>query len=356
LLENNAAVQELNRQGRLRLGTVDTWLIHKLTRGTTFATDLTNASRTGLLNLVDLGWDPEILDLFVIPLESLPELRPSSHQFGYCEALPELAGVPIMSAIGDSHAAMFGHARYTAGTVKATYGTGSSLMALTPGLAADTPMLARTIAWSVGGETQFAIEGNIPMTGSALQWLGEFLGFHNPTINIVSLAAKVESSAGVFFVPAMVGLGAPYWDAEARGAVVGLGRHHTSAHLARAGLESVAFQIADVFFAMESASGVRFDELRTDGGATRNATLMQFQADVLGHPLLRSLNEELSAIGAAWLSGLALGWWASPNDLEPLACSADRFEPAFDAAKRELLYAGWQEAVRRVRSNLRGQA
>ena len=348
LFENDTAVQKLNRENRLRLGTVDTWLIHKFTQGARHATDLTNASRTGLLSLADLDWDREALDLFGISLDTLPELRPSSYRFGYCKALPELAGVPILSAIGDSHAAMFGHARYAPGTVKATYGTGSSLMALTAELANDSPVLARTVAWSIGGATQYAVEGNIPMTGSAIQWLGEFLGFHNPTSDIAALAAKVESSGGLFFVPAMVGLGAPYWDAEARGAIFGLGRHHTSAHLARAGLESIAFQIADVFFAMEAATRIHFDELRTDGGATRNPLLMQFQADVLGCPVLRSQNEELSAIGAAWLAGLALGWWASPNDFELLACAPDRLEPTLDPEKRELLYDGWKEAVSRV--------
>jgi len=349
LLENNTAVQELTREHRLRLGTVDTWLVHKLTGGRAHTTDLTNASRTGLLHLAELQWDSEILNLFGIPLDALPELQSSSHLFGYCEALTELAGVPIMSAIGDSHAAMFGHARYAPGTVKATYGTGSSLMALTPVLADDTSMLARTIAWSIAGSTQYAVEGNIPMTGSAIQWLGEFFGFTNPTNDLVNLASTVENSAGVFFVPAMVGLGAPYWDSEARGAISGLGRHHTSAHLARAALESIAFQIADVFFTMEAVSDLRFNELRTDGGATRNASLMQFQADILGRPVLRALNEELSAIGAAWLSGIALGWWKSPSDLEPLASASDRFEPALDPAKRELLHKGWKEAVLGVR-------
>lgn len=349
LHENNPVVQQLDRENRLRVGTVDTWLIHKLTRGKEHATDLTNASRTGLLNLADLDWDRATLDLFGIPLDALPELRPSSHRFGYCEALPELAGVPIMSAIGDSHAAMFGHARYASGTVKATYGTGSSLVALTPTLANDTPMLARTIAWSIDKEAQYAVEGNIPMTGSAIQWLGEFLGFHDPTSDVVRLAASVDDSGGVFFVPAMVGLGAPHWDADVRGAIFGLGRHHTSAHLARAALESIAFQIADVFFTMEAASGIPFKELRADGGATRNASLMQFQADVLGRPLLRSLNEELSAIGAAWLSGLALGWWTSPSDLELLAFTPSRFEPTLDPEKRDLFYAGWKDAVSKVR-------
>jgi glycerol kinase len=349
LLENEPAVQRLERKGDLCLGTVDTWLLHKLTQGQEYTTDLTNASRTGLLNLAELDWDREALDLFGIPLKSLPGLRPSSHRFGDCTVLPELAGVPIMSAIGDSHAAMFGHSRHQPGTVKATYGTGSSLMALTSELSSDTPALARTIAWSLKNGIQYAVEGNIPMTGSAVQWLGEFLGLGDPTESMVALAEGVESSDGVVFVPAMVGLGAPHWDAEARGAILGLSRHHSSAHLARAALESIAFQIADVFFAMEAATGLRFKELRADGGATRNTSLMQFQADVLGQPVLRSLNEELSAIGAAWLSGLSLGWWESANELELLASEPDRFVPNPDSEKRELLYKGWTQAVKQAR-------
>ena len=350
LLENNPTVQELKSEEHLRLGTVDSWLIHKLTGGAVHATDLTNASRTGLLNLASLQWDQETLDLYGIPLNALPELQSSSHLFGYCEALPALAKVPIMSAIGDSHAAMFGHARYTPGAIKATYGTGSSLMALTPALAKDTPMLARTIAWSINGAAQYALEGNIPMTGAAIQWLGEFLGCSNPASDLVAMATAVEDSAGVFFVPAMVGLGAPYWDAEARGIICGLGRQHTLAHLARAAIEAIAFQIADVFFAMEAASDMRFKELRSDGGATRNASLMQFQADLLDRSILRSSNEELSAIGAAWLSGITLGWWKNIDDLALLPCAHDRFEPAHDPVKRAQLYEGWKRAVDKVLS------
>jgi len=351
LLENDKAVQNLNNARRLCLGTVDTWLIHKLTRGAVYATDFTNASRTGLLNLSALAWDHEILDLFGISLESLPKLRPSSFLLGYCRGIPELDGVPVMSAIGDSHGAAFGHGHYAPGTIKATYGTGSSLMALTPSLVPDTPRLARTIAWSIGDLTQYALEGNIAMTGSAIQWLGEFLGFTNPTLDLIALAATVEDADGIFFVPAMVGLGAPYWDAQARGTISGLSRHHSSAHLARAAVESIAFQVADVFFAMEAASSVHFIELQTDGGATRNTSLMQFQANILDRPVLRARNEELSALGAAWLSGLALGWWKSLHDLEALSHSADRFEPAFDAAQRDEKYLGWKMALSRMLSD-----
>ena len=350
LLENHAAAGDLARAHRLHLGTVDAWLIHKLTKGEAYSTDLTNASRTGLLNLASLAWDRDLLELFDISPECLPELRSSAHVFGYCKAFPELNDAPIMSAIGDSHAAMFGHGHYAAGTIKATYGTGSSLMALTPRLIPDTPALARTIAWAIDGVPQYAVEGNIAMTGSAIQWLGEFLGLPSPTKDVAALADTVEDAAGIFFVPAMAGLGAPYWDTDARGSISGLSRHHTRAHLARAAIECIAFQIADVFSAMEAATGMRFTELRTDGGATRNASLMQFQSNILACPVLRSVNEELSAMGAAWLSGVALGWWKSLDDIENLSCISDRYEPAFDPAKREQLYADWKNAVNNVLS------
>jgi len=348
LLENDARIRELADTDRLRLGTVDAWLIHRLTQGTVNATDLTNASRTGLLNLTTLDWDRDIAEIFRIPLRALPSLRPSSGAFGCCAAISGVERVPILAAIGDSHAAIFGHGRFSAGTVKATYGTGSSLMALTPALAPDTPSLARAIAWSIGNNVQFALEGNIAMTGSAVQWLGEFLRLPNPAPDVAALAATVPDAAGVYFVPAMVGLGAPHWDASARGAITGLSRAHTAAHLAHAALDSIAFQVADVFFAMEQAAGVPLAELRADGGATRNSALMQFQADILDRPLLRSANEELSALGAAWLAGLALGWWSSLAELESRANPTDRFAPNLAAEERDRLYRGWSQAVRAV--------
>lgn len=348
LLENCARVQSACREGTLRFGNVDSWLIHRLSGGKVHATDLTNASRTGLLNLEAREWDSELLGLFGIPRAAMPELRTSSGEFGVCETIPELQGVPVLAAIGDSHAAMFGHGHFGPGSIKATYGTGSSLMALTDGLPADTPALARTIAWSIGRTAQFALEGNIAMTGSAVQWAGEFLGFADPAAEVARLAGSVADSAGIYFVPAMVGLGAPHWDADARGAITGLARKHTAAHFARAALEAVAFQVADVAFAIEAASGAAFAELRADGGATRNGVLMQFQADILGRTVVRSGNEELSAIGAAWLAGLAMGWWNSPLEIASMAPPGERFRPAMPAAARNALYAGWTDAVVRV--------
>ena len=354
MLENDPAVQSAAQAGTLRFGTVDAWLVSQSTRGTVDSTDLTNASRTGLLNLHTLQWDHDLLDLFGIPAAAMPTLRTSAGSFGISSAIEELEGVPILAAIGDSHAAMFGHGRYGPGSVKATYGTGSSLMALTSSLASDTPNLARTIAWSIAGTTQFALEGNIAMTGSAVQWLGEFLRLPDPASDVAALARTVPDAAGVYFVPAMMGLGAPHWDAQARGSVTGLGRSHTAAHLARAALDAIAYQVADVFFAMQDAARMQFAELRADGGATRNEALMQFQSDILGRPVLRSANEELSALGAAWLAGLALGWWKTPDELEALPHGADRFAPVMDGLERDRLYAGWTRAVTGVRTTRPG--
>ena len=346
-LEDAPEVQRTANDGELCLGTVDSWLLWHLSGGKTHATDLTNASRTGLLDLATLTWNPELLKLFHIPAEALPELVPSASHIATC-TLPELAGVPIMAALGDSHAALAGHGNFTPGAIKATYGTGSSLMLLTESLATDTPNLARTIAWSTADQTHYALEGNIFMTGSAVQWVGEFLGLPDPTAGALALADSAASSEGAYFVPAMVGLGAPHWNAEARGLLCGLERSHKAAHLARAAMESIAYQVADVFFTMRSAAGIDLPALRTDGGATRNDTLMQFQADLLGVPVHRSANEELSALGAAYLAGLTLGWWPSLEAITALPRETHTFAPLMREPERSARYASWRNAVRRV--------
>jgi glycerol kinase len=353
LIGNNPAVRKAKDESDLRLGTVDSWLIRCLTNSDNHVTDLTNASRTGLLNLERRAWDSDLLELFDIPAWALPELRASAGDFGACRTLPDLGEIPILAAVGDSHAAMFGHGHFAPGSVKATYGTGSSLMALTSALPLNTPSLARTIAWSARESTQFALEGNIPMTGSAVQWLGELLTLSDPASRIAELASTVGDADGIYFVPAMLGLGAPHWDAKARGSITGLARQHMAAHLARAALDAIAYQVADVFFAMESAAAMNLNELLVDGGATRNKTLMQFQADILGRPVLRSCNEELSAIGAAWLAGIELGWWKSLSDLSSIAGDVDRFEPRMRDDERLVRYRGWADAVAGVRSGAR---
>jgi len=346
LLQQNPALRAQAERGELCLGNVDSWLVYKLTVGAAHVTDHTNASRTALLDLQTLQWDRELLDLFAIPQVAMPQLACSSSLLGDVSAIPELAGVPIVSAIGDSHAAMVGHGSYTPGTIKATYGTGSSLMTLTPALPAPTRSLARTIAWSHKGTAHFALEGNITMTGSAVQWVGEFLNLTDPTRDTVALAEGVTDAAGVYFVPAMVGLGAPYWDSAARGTLVGLSHTSRREHMARAAVDAIAYQVADVFHAMRSAAGVDLPALHTDGGATRNSALMQFQADLLQVPVHRSSCEDLSALGAAWLGGLTIGWWHSVSDLGSLPQESTTFLPATQLASH---YEGWKHAVQQTR-------
>ena len=335
--------------GELLLGTVDSWLLFNLTGGTLHATDSTNASRTALLNLETLTWDETLLSLFAIPRAALPQLFPSSGIFGECAAIPALRGVPIAASIGDSHAALVGHGCYEAGVVKATYGTGSSLMMLTPELVNSAATLARTVAWSAQGQTRFALEGNIAMCGAAVQWVGEFLGLPRPIEDAAALAATVPDAAGMVLVPAMLGLGAPHWDTAARGLLANLERSHTAAHLARAATDAAAFQVADVLQAMEESAGIRLPVLLADGGATRNDALMQMQADLLGRPVHRSAQEELSARGAAMLAGLALGWWHSFAELSALPKTFHAFDPQMNADVCERLRSDWRLAVRRAR-------
>jgi glycerol kinase len=349
MLENSVEVQQAATNGNICFGNVDSWLLYNLTGGRAHATDHSNASRTGLFGLESLFWDNETLEHFGIPQSALPRVSFSASEFGICTTIPGLLGVPIVALIGDSHAALAGHGSYVSGTIKATYGTGSSVITLTSTLPLESPSLARTIAWSADGQIQFALEGNISMTGSAVQWVGEFLGLSNPIAGAIALSETVPDAAGLLFVPAMVGLGAPYWDSEARGILANLGRSHTAAHLARAGVDSIAHQIADVFFAMEEACGQELPTMRADGGATRNRFLMQFQADVLGRPVLRARTEELSALGAAALGGLTLGWWTSLNRFGVLTEPAEVFEPSITSEERERFRAAWKQAIRRAR-------
>jgi glycerol kinase len=345
LLEDEVALRHLADAGELCFGTIDSWLLWKLTSGKIHATDHTNASRTALLNLESLDWDPALLAIFGIPRVALPELVSSCGVLGEIVAIPQLLGVPIVSVIGDSHAALAGHGSFSVGAVKATYGTGSSLMTLTPTLPVAASQLARTIAWTIASVPQYALEGNITMTGSAIQWVGEFLGLADPVADTIALATSVSSAEGVSFVPAMAGLGAPYWNSAARGTISGLNRSSSRAHLARAALEAIAFQVADVFTAMQAASTAPMSALFADGGATRNDVLMQMQADVLGLPTHRAGCEDLSALGAAWLGGHALGWWPALADIVALRTPTTNFQPQpFDHHR----YDQWKLAVART--------
>jgi glycerol kinase len=333
--------------GEIKLGTVDSWLLWNLTSGAVHATDTSNASRTQLMDLTAIEWDSGLAEAFGVPLAALPQIRPSSSYFGETVAMGALpAGVPIGSLIGDSHAALFGHAGFQPGAIKSTYGTGSSLMMPTPVRPTSDSGLAATVAWGLD-TTTYALEGNINVTGAAVQWLADFIGLEGPAA-VASLAEQVESTEGVYLVPGFTGLGAPHWDDQARGLVSGLTRGSSLEQLARAAIDSIAYQVRDVFDAMQAASGGALSVLMADGGPTRNAQLMQFQADILGVPVQRNDTAELSALGAAYLAGLATGVWASTEDVAALHRSVARFAPAMPAGERDRLYAGWQDAVART--------
>ncbi len=339
--------------GELCFGTVDSWILWNLTKESVHACDMTNASRTQLFNLQTLDWDAELCEIFGIPRAMLPEVHPSGYIYGRtCPigALP--GGIPIGALIGDSHGALFGHAGFQPGSIKATYGTGSSLMMPTPNPVFSLHGLSTSIAWALSGAADasagatYALEGNIYVTGAGVQWLYQFLGLKKPE-EIEALAKQVTGNDGLYFVPALVGLGAPHWDANARGLLVGITRGTTAGHAARAAVEAIAYQIQDVFTAMQRESGQPLTQLMADGGATRNNFLMQFQADILDIPVVRSRASDLSALGAAYLAGLAVGVWQSLDAVSELARPHDRFEPQMPASQRNALLDGWQDAVRR---------
>jgi glycerol kinase len=353
MLENEGCVQRAARAGTLSFGTVDSWLLFRLTRGRVHATDTTNASRTGLFNLDRLAWDESLLSLFGIEAGWLPNVMPSATCFGACDEALAISVIPIISIAGDSHAALIGHGDFTAGAIKATYGTGSSLMALVSSTTSPASRLARTIAWTLPGTdlqsgTQYALEGNITMTGAALQWVGELLDPSDPPEDIAKLAEQVADADGLTFVPAMAGLGAPHWNASARGLVCGLRPHHRAAHLARATLDAIAMQVTDVFEAMQVESATEFPLLRADGGATRNNTLMQLQADALGVPVYRSTQQELSALGVARLGGLVLSWWRDLSSADGLERTTDVFIPSTTPFERQRIRDSLRLALRRT--------
>ncbi len=350
LLDHVPGARERARRGELCFGTVDTWLIWKLTGGRVHATDPSNASRTMLYNIHTCAWDEEILRRLGIPSELLPEVRPSSDIYGETER--SLFGVPIPIAgdAGDQQAALFGQACFRPGMAKNTYGTGCFVL-LNTGAAPAPPghgVLA-TIAVGLREGVRYALEGSIFIAGAAVQWLRDGLGLIRSAEEVEELARAVPSSDGVYLVPAFVGLGAPYWDMYARGTIVGITRSTTRAHLARATLEAIAFQVRDVIEAMEAASGITLDELRADGGAARNDLLLQIQADVLGRPVVRPAITETTALGAAYLAGLAVGLWRETDEIARQWRMERRFTPQWPADVREALYRGWKRAVERAR-------
>ncbi len=338
--------------GDVIFGTVDTWLLWKLTGGAVHATDPTNASRTLLYNIRKKNWDPKLLSILDIPRAMLPEVHTSSSIFGETVALGDLpAGVPVAGIAGDQQAALYGQCCWEPGMAKNTYGTGSFVM-MNMGNTHTTSKngLLTTLACRVDGKPCFSLEGSVFIAGAAVQWLRDELGLIGSAPETDAIARSVPDTGGVYVVPAFAGLGAPWWDMEARGAVVGLTRGSGRAHLVRATLESLAYQTRDVIDAMNADSGIPITELTVDGGASANDFLMQFQADILGVPVNRPASLETTATGAAFLAGLAVGFWKDPESLAAARKTERVFEPRMPASQRERLYAGWREAVERVRS------
>jgi len=357
LLDNVPGARQRAEHGELACGTIDTWLIWQLTGGRLHATDVSNASRTLLFNIHTLAWDPEILAHLRIPLSLLPEVRPSSQVLGETSLFTPGHPLPIAGVAGDQQASLFGHRCLTLGSVKNTYGTGCFLLMNTGSEPRSSRSgLLTTVAWQLGGPAGqgdspafYALEGSVFVAGAALQWLRDELGLIGSAEESETLARNVRDTGGVYFVPAFVGLGAPYWDAYARGTIIGITRGTNRNHLARAALEAMAYQTRSVVDAMAVDSGIRPQVLRVDGGAARNDFLCQFQADVLGLPVERPATHETTALGAAYLAGLAVGFWSSHTGLDGQISSGGRFEPAMSGERREELYGGWQRAVERSR-------
>jgi len=347
MLDHVDGARERAERGELLFGTIDTWLIWKLSGGRAHVTDYSNASRTLMFNIHTLEWDDELLAILNVPKAMLPEVRPSSEV--YAKTVPyHFFGVevPIAGAAGDQQAALFGQACFTEGMAKNTYGTGCFMLMNTGEKAVQSKHgLLTTIAWGIDGKVEYALEGSIFVAGSAIQWLRDGLRMIKTAADSEAYAEKVESTDGVYVVPAFVGLGTPYWDSEVRGAVFGLTRGTTKEHFIRATLESLAYQTKDVLAAMEADSGLSLTTLRVDGGAVKNNLLMQFQSDLLAVPVERPVINETTALGAAYLAGLAVGYWDSREKIAAQWQLERRFEPKMDDNKRTMLYDGWKKAV-----------
>ena len=348
ILDHVPGVRERAESGDILFGTIETWLIWRLTRGAVHVTDYSNASRTMLFNIRDLKWDEELMRILDIPPQILPEVRPSSCEYGETEASFFGGPITIAGAAGDQHAALFGEACFLAGEVKNTYGTGCFLLMNTGELPVFSENgLVTTIAWGVGGKVNYALEGSIFIAGAAVQWLRDELHLLKTAEESEAFALQVKDTAGCYVVPAFTGLGAPYWDQYARGTIVGLTRGVNDRHLTRATLESIAYQTLDVLDVMQRESGIRLSSLKADGGAANNNFLMQFQADITGVPVVRPACVETTALGAACLAGLARGFWPDMDELRR-NWKVDRvFEPAMTALDREKKIAGWKKAVTR---------
>lgn len=347
LLDNAAGARERAEKGKLLFGTVDSWIIWKLTGGKVHVTDYSNASRTMLFNIHTLKWDEEILRVLKIPQQILPEVKPSSHVYGYTDSKLFGREVPIAGAGGDQQCALFGQTCFERGEVKNTYGTGGFMLMNTGTAPVNSHNgLVTTIAWGVDDKVEYALEGSIFVAGAAVQWLRDELGLIRDAAESEVLAKSVSDANGCYVVPAFVGLGAPYWDQYARGAVVGLTRGVNRNHIVRATLESIAYQVNDVLMAMQEDSGMPITSLRVDGGACDNDFLMQFQADILNTSVVRPYCIETTAMGAAYLAGLAVGYWRSKEEILANHVIAAEFKPQMGQAKRESLLQGWHNAVK----------
>jgi glycerol kinase len=352
LLDQVPGLRDKAERGEAVFGTIDSFLAWRLSGGQLHVTDVTNASRTMLFNIHTLDWDDEILDKLRIPRAMLPQVRPSSQVYGQTESSFLGAKIPIAGAAGDQQAALFGQTCFAPGQAKNTYGTGCFLLLNTGGQAvASERGLLTTIAWQLGsdGEVIYALEGSVFIAGAVIQWLRDGLGIIAHAAETEALARDVEDTGGVYFVPAFVGLGAPYWDAYARGTIVGLTRGTDRRHLARAALEAICYQSRDLLDAMTADSGIRLQALRADGGAAANNLLMQLQSDLLDVPVQRPAVTETTALGAAYLAGLAVGYWSGLDEIAAQWRVGAMFEPTMTPAQRDLLYAGWQRAVERAR-------
>lgn len=348
ILDNVEGAREEAEKGSLLFGNIDTWLIWNLTGGKVHVTDYSNASRTLLFNIHDVGWDKEILEKFNIPESMLPTPKPSSCVYGY--TVNGLLGepIPIAGAAGDQQAALFGQVCHTPGTAKNTYGTGCFMLMNTGESAVESKNgLLTTIAWGIDGKVEYALEGSIFVAGATIQWLRDELRMIKTSPESERYAEAVEDTNGVYLVPAFVGLGAPYWDQYARGTIVGLTRGTKKEHFIRAALESLAYQTYDVLKAMEEDSGIKLSELKVDGGACANNFLMQFQSDILGVEVHRPEVIETTALGAAYLAGLAVGYWANKEEVSKNWAVSRKFTPVMEDEKKEELLAGWHEAVNR---------
>lgn len=348
ILDNVEGAREKAEEGKLLFGTIDTWLIWKLSGGKAHVTDYSNASRTLMYNIHELKWDEELLEILTVPAKMLPEVRPSSEVYGTTVAYHFFGQeVPIAGAAGDQQAALFGQACFKEGMAKNTYGTGCFMLMNTGEKAVKSEHgLLTTIAWGLDGKVEYALEGSIFVAGSAIQWLRDGLRMFKDAKDSEMYAERVESTEGVYVVPAFVGLGTPYWDSDVRGAVFGLTRGTTKEHFVRATLEALAYQTKDVLTAMEADSGIELSTLRVDGGAVKNNFLMQFQSDMLGVPVDRPVINETTALGAAYLAGLAVGYWNNQEEIAKQWNIDSSFDAKMEADTRNELYGGWKKAIR----------